>query len=154
MMGTFSKALGVCGAYIAAEQCIVDYLINFCPGFIYTTAMSPFTIGAAHASWQLLPSYKEQRHTMQANSDYLRNQLKGLGLDVGKSVTNIIPIIFGDDALTKQVHKLLLQQNIKVSCILPPTVPVGTSRLRVALGVNHTKNDIDELIQVLSCMHM
>lgn len=154
VMGTFSKALGVCGAYIAAEKSIIDYLINFCPGFIYSTALSPFTVGAAYAGWRLLPSFKEKRHSLQVNSNYLRDQLKALGFQVGNSSTNIIPIILGDDALTKRVHKNLLKHNIQVSCVLPPTVPVGTSRLRIALNVNHTKKDIDEFIEVLSCIHI
>lgn len=154
VMGTFSKALGACGAYIAAEQSIVDYLINFCPGFIYSTANAPFIIGAAQAAWRLLSSFDDARMHLQTHSDYLRCQIKAMGLNVGDSMTNIVPIILGEDSVTRNVHDMLLNHDIKVSCILPPTVPPGTSRIRIALNVNHTKKDIDHLIQVLKCINV
>ena len=154
IMGTFSKALGVSGAYIASDQTIINYLINFCPGFIYSTANSPFCIGAAQAGWNLLPSFDHERRHLNENSDYLRKQLKIIGLDSGNSETNIIPIILGDEELTEHVAQNLLSHGIKVSCIKPPTVPPGTSRIRIALGTHHSRKDIDRLIEVLKCTNI
>jgi 8-amino-7-oxononanoate synthase len=152
VMGTFSKALGASGAYIACDSTIKDYIINFCHGFIYSTAPSPFVIGAAQAGWQMLPGLEADRKTLKTNSDYLREKIKMIGLDVGHSTTNIVPIILGDEALTKYIYQELLAYNIKVSSILPPTVPPGTARIRIALNINHSKQDIEQLIEALKCI--
>ncbi len=154
IMGTFSKALGVSGAYIACDQNIIDYLINFCPGFIYSTANAPFVVGAAQAAWKLLPKLEHKRKTLNMNSNYLRSQIKAIDLDLGSSVTNIVPIILGEGNLARHVSQSLLTYDIKVSCINPPTVPPGTSRIRIALGTRHTKEDIDQLIGALKCIRI
>ncbi len=152
IMGTFSKALGGSGAYVACSRTLVEYIVNFCPGFIYSTAPSPFVIGAAQWGWNLLPRLGEQRRILEKNSTYLRGNLKALGFDVGHSVTHIIPIVFGKEEEAKRMAERLLQHHIKVSCVLPPTVPPGTARIRIALGIHHTQNDMDTLIKALQCI--
>jgi len=152
VMGTFSKALGSSGAYIASDKSIINYLINFCPGFIYSTANSPFVIGAAQEAWRLLPSIEFQRKNLIKNSDYLRREINKIGLDHGNSTTNIVPIIIGEEDSTEYVAQKLMTNGIKVSCIKPPTVPPGTSRIRIAICIHHSKKDIDQLVEVLKCI--
>ena len=153
-MGTFSKALGSSGAYVASDKNIIGYLVNFCPGFIYSTANAPFTIGATKKAWEMIPKLTNQRKNLDENSDYLRNKIKEIGLSHGNSKTNIIPIIIGDEDLTQNITEQLMIKNIKVSCIRPPTVPPGTSRIRIAICTDHSKKDIDELVQVLKCLQI
>ena len=149
VMGTFSKALGVSGGYIACSQTIRNYIINRAPGFIYSTANSPLVIGAAFKAWQLIKTLSLTRDLIASNADYLRHNVKKLGLNIGLSSTNIVPIIIGKEEMVIKANQLLLNDGIIASCIRPPTVPLGTSRLRVALNAKHTKQDIDKLIAVL-----
>ena len=151
-MGTFGKALGSSGAYIASDKSIINYLVNFCPGFIYSTANSPFVIGAAREAWRLLPSIASQRKSLTKNSDYLRIKINEIGLDYGNSTTNIVPIIIGEEDLTEYVAQNLMTHGIKVSCIKPPTVSPGTSRIRIAICTHHSKKDIDKLVEALRCI--
>lgn len=152
VMGTFGKALGSSGAYIASDKSIITYLVNFCPGFIYSTASSPFVIGAAQEAWRLLPSLECQRKSLIKNSDYLRTKIKKIGLACGNSTTHIVPIIIGEDDRTEYVAQNLMTLGIKVSCIKPPTVPPGTSRIRIAICTHHSEQDIDQLVEALRCI--
>lgn len=145
LMGTFSKALGLQGAYICCTQRVKEYLINRAPGFIYSTAPSPFIIGAAHYAWALLKTYHTQRTNLFDKAVITKNKLQALGFHCGTSTTPIIPIMIKDLSLKDK----LLAQNIHVSLIRPPTVPPKTERLRIALNITHTQKDIDYFIEAL-----
>lgn len=149
VLGTFSKALGCFGAYVACSNVIKNYLINKCPGFIYSTSLSPMIIGAAAKSWDLVKHFTNQRQTLSFKAVNLRNNLQNLGFNTGNSVTHIIPIVLGDEGTVMSAKEKLLKQGLVVSAIRPPTVPSGTSRLRIALNVNHTEINPDYLVHVL-----
>ncbi|MGL9758662.1 MAG: aminotransferase class I/II-fold pyridoxal phosphate-dependent enzyme [Wolbachia sp.] len=149
VLGTFSKALGCFGAYVACSNVIKNYLINKCPGFIYSTSLSPMIIGAAAKSWDLVKHFTDQRQTLSFKAANLRNNLQNLGFNTGDSVTHIIPIILGDEDTVMSAKEKLLKQRLVVSAIRPPTVLRGTSRLRIALNVNHTESNLDYLVHVL-----
>ncbi len=147
VMGTFSKALGSSGAYIACPSVIKDYLINRAGGFIYSTAPSPMIIGGTLKAWELVPSLAPERHHIQDLATYTRHRLSSLNL-IGHE-TNIIPIIIGDPTKTVELKDRLLCSGIHVSAVRSPTVPKGTDRLRIAINATHTKSDIDHLIESL-----
>lgn len=140
IMGTFSKAIGANGAYIACSNLIKDFLIQKCKSFIYSTALSPFLIGAAKKSWELIPSLGEVRKDIFEKSNKLRKRLNGKGKE-----TNIVPIVFSsiEDMLNRK--KILQNLNIIVSGIRPPTSP--TPRLRIAVSATHSDSDIDKLVE-------
>jgi 8-amino-7-oxononanoate synthase len=96
-MGTFSKALGAAGAYIACSTAVRDYLINRCTGFIYSTAPSPAVIGAVLAAWECLPQMDTQRAQLLQRAQDLRSRLHAQGFDTGTSATHIIPLIVGTE---------------------------------------------------------
>lgn len=146
LMGTFSKALGCCGAYVATSKVIKNYLINKAPGFIYSTALSPMIIGAVLKAWNMIGTMENQRKILFSNADNLRINLQRLGCNTGLSKSHIIPVILGGEELTIKKTKYLLNNNIIVSCVRPPTVPIGTSRLRIAINANHSIEDIQQLI--------
>lgn len=150
VMGTFSKALGCFGAYIAGSLSLKNFLINKCSGFIYATALSPLIIGAAAQAWCMIPKLKSQREQLLSKSANLRSDLQALGFDIGTSTTHIIPIILGSAEATLKAQKKLLELGISVSAIRPPSVGPGTSRLRIALNTGHTVEDINKLYQALS----
>ncbi len=149
VMGTLSKALGVSGGYVACSALVRDYLINKAGGFIFSTAPSPLTIGAALCAWELLPGMDAQRAALLARAQRLRAALRGLGLDTGASTTQIVPVILGDPVRTVAARDALAAVNIRVSAVRPPTVPQGASRLRLGLSARHTDADIDRLVRSL-----
>lgn len=152
IMGTFSKALGASGGYIACSQILKDYLINKAPGFIYSTASSPMVIGAASKAWDMIKDFEEERNYLFSLGATLRAGLTNLGFDIGLSSSHIIPIILGTEELAIKAKENLLQNRVIASCIRPPTVPPGSSRIRIALNISHKEQDIEQLIKVLKTL--
>ncbi|MBX3486642.1 MAG: 8-amino-7-oxononanoate synthase [Candidatus Paracaedibacteraceae bacterium] len=148
IMGTFSKAIGVSGAYIACPQTIKSYLINYTPGFIYSTAPSPMVIGGVVKAWDLIPTLNQERQRIHRLSDYARQKLSDL--TVLGTQTNIIPIIIGDPLRVMEIKDRLLANEISVSAIRFPTVPKHSDRLRLAITAHHTQDDIDRVVKELS----
>lgn len=150
IMGSFSKALGSHGAYIACDETISALLINSCPGFIYSTANSPLTIASAYAAWKLLPTLDQDIKRIFKFSTYLQSQLKLRNFLSTASVTHIVTLILKDENKTLDFQKKLQQQGIIASALRPPTVPPATSRLRFAINSSHTLENIDYLLEVIS----
>ena len=148
VMGTLSKALGCSGAYVACDAMLKDYLVNKAEGFIYTTANSPMVMGAALKAWEMIASFDKERMALFALANEVRGRLSMLGFNTGSSVSHIIPLIVGKASLVSLSAKLATA-GIVTSLIRPPTVPPGGERLRLALTVSHTRDDIHHLIQVL-----
>ena len=145
-MGTFSKALGGFGAYVAGSRALCDFLVNACSGFIYTTALPPAVLGAMDAALDLAPTLDAERARLAASGERLRAALQGMGLDTGASSTQIVPAIVGDEARALAVAAGLEQRGLLAVAIRPPTVPAGTSRLRIALSAAHRDDDVSRLI--------
>jgi 8-amino-7-oxononanoate synthase len=148
-IGTFGKAFGASGAYVTCSQMMQEYLINFCPGFIYTTGLPPGTVGAIAAALDLIPTLNSERQHLLELSTYLRSQLHPLGFDTSASDSHIIPLMVGDEAKTLRLSQWLKQQGILALAIRPPTVTAGTSRIRLALSSAHTMAHIHGLIDCL-----
>lgn len=149
-MGTFSKALGAAGAYVACSASVRDYLVNRCTGFIYSTAPSPAVVGAVLAAWERLPQLDEQRARLMQRAQELRGRLHALGFDTGTSATHIIPLIVGTEEAALSLKVYLLQRGIVTSAIRPPTVPPHTARARLALSLSHSDAQLDLLCSALS----
>ena len=150
VMGTFSKALGASGAYLACSQALATYLLNHSTGFVYSTAPAPAVVGAAQAAWQLLPSLESTRQTLLAQAQHLRQQLQQRGWNTGNSSTHLIPLLLGESEAVVQKQQQLLARGIKVSAVRPPTVPPNTARLRLALTAAHTPPQLEDLLAALN----
>lgn len=146
-MGTFSKAYGSQGAYVAASKDIIDYLINHCRSLIYTTSLPPVIIACSLEAMKHSEVEGEKRESLKLLSEYLRRELKSLGLDTLESETNIIPIVVGDNEKTVKISEVLKERGIMIPAIRKPTV--ATPRLRLSLSVNHTRKDVDRLLEEL-----
>ncbi len=149
VMGTFSKALGGFGAYVAGSQVLIDYLVNTASGFIFTTAPPPAVLGAIDAALDLVPEMEAERAHLAALGDRLRAGLGRLGLDCGASSTQIVPAVIGAEEDALALSARLEAAGFLVSAIRPPTVPAGSSRLRIALRSAHGPADIDALLAAL-----
>ena len=137
VMGTCSKALGVSGAYIACSQALKQYLINRCRGFVYSTAPSPFVVGAVRAALRLVPTLETQRSALLQQAATLRQQVHALGFDTGLSNTHIVPLVVGCAKRSTALQAHLAQQGIRAFAVRPPTVPPQRACVRLALHVGH-----------------
>ncbi|WNZ25314.1 8-amino-7-oxononanoate synthase [Leptolyngbya sp. NK1-12] len=146
VIGTFGKAFGTFGAFVTCSRKLRDYLINYCPGFIYTTALPPAVIGAIEAALFLMPTLEAERQFLIQQSNHLRTRLQSFGYDTGASGTQIIPVILGAEEKTLSLSGWLEQQGILATAIRPPTVAAGTARIRLALSSCHTPEHLDRLI--------
>lgn len=152
IMGSFSKALGAGGGYIACDQVIKEYLINQSHGFIYSTALSPLLTGAALGAWRSLPYLDQERQELKKQAQSLRESFRERGYNVGLSDTNIIPIILGCTQKTLSVQKELMKRGLLVSAIRPPSVAPQTARLRLSLATYHTQEDVCSLYEALCAL--
>ncbi len=145
-MGTFSKALGSFGAYIACSEAMKQYLINFCSGLIYSTALPPGVLGAIDAALDLVVELDAERATLMERSSKVRLAVEELGMNTGRSNTQIIPIVTGRDEDALSLARHLESSGILAPAIRPPTVPDGEARVRVSLTAAHTDEHIDHLL--------
>lgn len=150
VMGTFGKGCGSFGAYVATSPEIRDYLVNFCAGFIYTTALPPAVLGAVDAALDLVPGMEAERRHLAANAHRLRRGLTALGLDCGRSSTQIVPVILGDAGRCLDWARRLEAAGYLAVAIRPPTVEKGRARLRLALSALHSEEDINGLLAVFA----
>ncbi len=152
VMGTFGKALGSFGSYIACSDIMRDYLLQRCGGLIYSTALPPMVLGAIDAALDLLPQLDSERAALHRNSIFLRSALKQQGWNCGDSTSHIIPILLGDEEAATKLAAALRGAGILVPAIRPPTVPHDTSRLRVSLSSAHDVDAINYLINTMASL--
>jgi len=152
VMGTFSKALGSFGAYIAGSRALIDYLTNACAGFIFTTALPPPVLGAIDAALDLLPTLDADRARLAANATRLRAAFTAQGIDTAGSTTHIIPAVIGPAQAAVDFAATLRARCILAVAIRPPTVPENTARIRFALSAAHDDAAIDALITAVTAL--
>ena len=145
-MGTFGKAAGSFGSYIACSEKMRDYFVNCCGGFIYTTALPPPVIGAIDAALDLIPTMAEERRELRQKADFVRASLNEMGWSTLDSTTQIIPVIISGEKETLGLSKWLENDGIFASAIRPPTVEKGYSRIRVTLSAAHTQAHVEKLV--------
>ncbi len=149
VIGTLGKALGSYGAYVCAGSEVVDYLINVARPFIFSTAPAMPCVAAAVAALELLDSNPQRVERLQANAKAMREALHAEGLPLAQSETQIVPVIVGDPELAVQLSELALERGVFAQAIRPPTVPEGTSRLRLATMATHRSSELVRAAKVL-----
>ncbi len=148
VMGTFSKGLGASGGFISGPAIVIDYLINACSGFIYTTAIPPANLASALAGWDLLPFLNKQRHHISTLATSLWEGLKDIGFSISPAVSHIIPIILKTPELALEAQWIFKEYKMDVSAIRYPTVPMGQARLRLSLNEGLTQKDVDLALMI------
>jgi glycine C-acetyltransferase len=151
-MGTFGKALGSFGAYAAASREIIDYLANRARSFIFSTALPPAVASASIAALDLVESDEGEllRNRVKENAEDFRKALQSSGFNTMGSETQIIPVFVGDAGPTMEFSRQLLAEGIFVQGIRPPTVPLGSCRLRCTVMATHTVEDISWAAEVMA----
>jgi 8-amino-7-oxononanoate synthase len=150
VIGTFSKALGGFGGYVASNGTIRDYLVNRCGGIIYSTALPPPVLGAIDAALDLVSGMDDERSYAARLAERFRTGARDLGLDTGNSKTQIVPVILGSPEFAIALSDRLKRAGLWASAIRPPTVPAGTARLRIAFTAAHEESDLTRLLEVLA----
>jgi 8-amino-7-oxononanoate synthase len=148
-MATLGKAAGVSGAFVAAEQVVIDTLVNHAHSYVYTTATPPALSVALLQSLQLIAQGDALRAHLHLLIAKLRNGLADLPWQLMPSDTAIQPLLIGDNQQALKLSEGLRERGIWVAAIRPPTVPQGTARLRITLSAAHTESDVDQLIKAL-----
>lgn len=149
IMGTFSKALAGFGAYLVTSKNIVDYLVNACRSFIYSTALPPAVIACNLASLELIKDEPDRRKILLFMAGILRTKLIEKGFCVLGS-SQIIPVILGDSLRTIEFAVKLQEKGCWVLAVRPPTVPAGEARLRFSLSYYHNEETLNKLIDAIS----
>ncbi len=148
IMGSMSKALGSIGGFIAGDRGLIDFLKNKARSFIFTTALPPAACAASLAALELIRENPSLREKLWDNTTYLKSRLSQYK-NAPVVQSPIVPLVIGPAEETLRVSEKLYQNNILIPAIRPPTVPAGTSRLRISLMATHTVNDIDRLMEAL-----
>jgi 8-amino-7-oxononanoate synthase len=150
VVGTLGKALGSYGAYVLCDERLARYLVNVARTLIFSTALPPPAVAAALAALELLAEQPRRVEKLQRNAGVLREALAEAGLPAARSETQIVPLIVGDAERAVAVSERALARGVFAQAIRPPTVPEGSSRLRLAVMASHTKSELREAAQVLA----
>jgi len=149
-MTSGSKALGASGGFISGSQELIELIRNRSAAYIYTTSMPPDACASTSAALSIISQNTERNQDLWQNIETVQQGLQALGFDIGKTQTQIIPVIIGEDAKTVAISNYLYEQGIYLYGIRPPTVPEGQSRLRLSLMATHTEEDINALLQAMA----
>lgn len=150
LLGTFGKAFGSFGAFVACDREVRDYLVNTCAGFIYTTALPPSVAAATLEAARRMPGFEFERRHVRELSSMLRTGLERLGFDTRGSMSAIVPAVLGTDAAALAASAHLANAGFLVQAIRPPTVEEGTARLRFTLNATHTTDQVQALLTALA----
>ena len=148
-MATLGKAAGCSGAFVAASEEVIESIINFGRSYIFTTASPPALAEACRQSIQLIKSESWRREKLQQNIHFFQQYSRQLGLSILDSVTAIQGVIITENKKLLQIKEQLFNQGFLVAAIRPPTVPQGTSRLRITLSCDHKTQQIQLLLDIL-----
>jgi 8-amino-7-oxononanoate synthase len=152
IMGTLGKAFGSAGAYIAGSRRLIDYLINRCAGFIYSTAPAPAACGAVDAALDLIPTMDAERALLAERGNRLRHRLGELSIPTLASTTQIVPAVLGSESKALDAQHKLEERGVLAIAIRPPTVQEGASRLRFALSSAHSDSDFEALLDAVAVL--
>jgi 8-amino-7-oxononanoate synthase len=150
IVGTLGKALGGYGAYVCAGAELIDLLVNTARPFIFSTAPPPSAAAAALAALDLLETHPQLVDRLRGNAEVLRTALTQEGLDPGPSRTQIIPLLVGDAGTALDLCERALERGVFAQAIRPPTVPEGSSRLRLALMATHRAEELREAARAIA----
>ena len=152
-VGTLSKAIGSLGGYVCGSRDLIDYLYHRARPFLFSTSHPPSVAASCIAAFDILENEPERIERLWSNTAYFKQQLTDAGFDVGgvttpKSETPITPIIIGDGRKTMEYSKALFEAGVMATGIAFPTVPEGRARVRTIMTSEHTREQIDQALEV------
>lgn len=151
LMGTLGKAAGGVGAFVTAKKPVIDYLVNRARSFIFSTAMPPAVAAANAKAVEILSGFDRERKTFLGIVKDFHNRLSGSGIVI-ESKSYIIPIVTEEAEKALETQKIFWDKGVFLQAIRPPTVPEGTSRLRLTLSLAQTEEDRNAVLEVLKSL--
>jgi glycine C-acetyltransferase len=149
-IGTLSKAVGVLGGYIASTQAVRDYLIHKGRPFLFSSSHPPAVVAACIAALDVLESEPLLIEKLWQNTRYFKDNLRGLGFDLGRSETPITPVMCGEAPAAMQLSDLLMERGVFAQGIGFPTVPRGQARVRTIVTATHTHEQLDRALEAFA----
>ncbi|WP_263378024.1 glycine C-acetyltransferase [Granulicella paludicola] len=154
-VGTLSKAIGALGGYVCGSRDLIDYLYHRARPFLFSTSHPPSVAASCMAAFDILENEPERIERLWSNTKYFQQQLAEVGFDIGgkstpKSETPITPVIVGDGRKTMDFSRALFEQGLMATGIAFPTVPEGKARVRCIMTSEHTKEQIDKALEILT----
>ena len=148
--GTFSKAFGALGGFVAGSAETVQYLRFYAHPYMYSCALPPSVVAGILKALEIGIRQPELRTRLWENADYFHAQLRGLGIDTGRSTTYIMPIVIGERARMYQLGHELRKRGLWVAPVDYPAVPLNRVCFRACVTANHTRADLDEALNILA----
>jgi len=148
-VGTLSKALGCHGGFVAGSATLIEWLVQRARPYVFSTAAPAAMAAAALAAVDIVEHEPQRRQQLLAAAAHLRQRLVEHGWDIGRSTSQIIPIMLGQPARALELSQRLLEQGLYVPAIRPPTVPEGEACLRISLTAGHTAEMVERLVAAL-----
>lgn len=149
-INTASKALGASGAFVGGPAWAIEYLEQKARPFVFSTAPTPAVMAAIACALAIVRQEPERRERLRARSVYLRERLRASGVDVPVGISQIIPIIIGDNERAVALAQALQAQGFDARAIRPPSVPSGTARLRVSVNAALDEATLDRFVTIVS----
>jgi 8-amino-7-oxononanoate synthase len=149
MMATLGKAAGVAGSFVAGESVVIDYLIQTAKSYVYSTPAPPALSATLSASVSLIEQGDDLRTHLHSLINYFKDNLQCKKWQLMPSETSIQPLVVGGNLEALALSEHLQGLGILVPAIRPPTVPVGTARLRISLSAAHSLDDVKKLISAI-----
>jgi 7-keto-8-aminopelargonate synthetase-like enzyme len=147
--GTFSKAFGALGGFVAGSRETVQYLRFYAHPYVYSCALPPVVVAAVIKALEIGMREPELRTQLWENAEYFHAQLRGLGIDTGRSTTYIMPIVIGDRGRMYQLGHELRARGLWVAPVDYPAVPLNRVCFRACVTAKHTRADLDEALNIL-----
>jgi 8-amino-7-oxononanoate synthase len=151
-IGNLGKALGSLGAFVACSARLRELLINTARSFIFTCALAPGNVGAARAALVILRAEPERRERLLERAARLRTGIGCAGYDTGRSATQIVPAIIGDNAEVMRTCESALERGVYAQGIRYPSVPRGSERIRFTPTAGHTTEDVERVVEVFASL--
>jgi len=147
-VGTLSKAFGVVGGVVAGNPLVVEWLYQRGRPFLFSSAMTLPDVAACIESVKILEESTELVDTLWQNADYFQSEMKSLGFDTGLTMTPITPVMLGEARLAQEFSRKLFEQGVFAMSIGFPTVPRGLARIRVMISAAHSRDDLDQSLEI------
>ena len=150
VIGTLSKALGGYGGFVACSETLRKFLINRARSFIYSTGLPPACLGSGREAISIVTSNPGLGETLLEKARWFRGLLAQSGLKIPQFESHILPVLTGSNEATTYFSRLLLERGLLIKAIRPPTVPVGTSRVRLSMTLSMTDEALGEAASIIA----
>jgi 8-amino-7-oxononanoate synthase len=151
-IATLSKAIGCLGGAVCGSRAFCDALVNFGRAYIYSTSVPAIIPAAAEAAIEVMRDEPQRQRRVRQIAQYVREQIGKMGLKIPAGDSPIVPVILGDELVTLRAAERLVAEGLLVLGIRPPTIPRGSSRLRITLSCEHTDDEVERLVTALRAL--